>query len=400
MKHSPISRHGKHVSISPLRMATCLMVSVPLLGIAGVQSASAAVAPTFVTVTGDVPAFSSPGPVMVEVQAEPTAQMAQLAVGQQITFTELVPAQPVLGTAFSVAVPDSPELDALAQQENGNVNLFVMVSTPTEESGVFAPTITPALAATTASAATPASAAASRDQTLSLPPFPTPYHRNPGPDPACRAVVDSNIYNVFTKIGEMHVANHGFMEGTYIYHVQADSSVSIGFSTSINGPFNASGSVTISNSLGAGGTLPRFGPYHSYVKDHMDYQKWSWMGTCSGTYVQATHSAGDTIDGAAAPTNPWGSCAVAKNHNWGLATVPHGVNGPAGLIPGTWEADTSQAVSYDPMATLWAFNFSGHTGYTTNNQVQYSDYSTTSGSNICGTGHPAGASPIIYNETE
>jgi hypothetical protein len=189
-----------------------------------------------------------------------------------------------------------------------------------------------------------------------------------------------------TRIGELHVANQSGSHGTFTYHTQADSSLSVGLSTD-GTTYSASGSVTVSNSLAATGGYTTDAGSLTYAHDDMYYGHYTgsyW--SCGATdKVQATKSTGDAFPGSGTPPGaPWSSCHNDPN---GYAKI---------AANGSWDVDRARAVSYSAVATAVNFTVSGHTGYTDGIHIKL----TNNGSQptyACGTAQMPDV-PIVYNK--
>jgi hypothetical protein len=155
---------------------------------------------------------------------------------------------------------------------------------------------------------------------------------------------------------------------------------------------SGNGNHAVSNSLGAGGTLPHAGGWDKYVNTGMNYGKYNGYGCEAGhTKVQADSSNADPYDASTeAPPNPWVNCGHDPN---GFAIVNHASGG----IPGTWNADRSHALGYSVTANAYAFNFSGSTGFTSDINIGYTNNNTTTQSHVSGNWAPVQDSSYLYS---
>jgi len=205
-------------------------------------------------------------------------------------------------------------------------------------------------------------------------------------------------------VGQIHVANRGGASGSYTYTQQADTSSQVGFQGAYSGKWGLGGSFqvnnTISSSSGSGGSASWGQNVSRRVLDTL------WVGKflvtqygdigCSlipGSHVVTPYqSVGDVYGGAALRTGtPWGaSCTSDPN---GKATL--NANGPDG--PGTYETFNQKAEFESASLTLVFITLGTTTGYTTNDQIMYSNAS----SNVlyaCGARHPQNSS-LLWEST-
>jgi hypothetical protein len=189
-----------------------------------------------------------------------------------------------------------------------------------------------------------------------------------------------------TRIGELHVANQAGSEGRFTYKTQADSTLSVGLSTDGKN-YSASGSVTVSNSLGASGGYTEGKGTLTYAHDNMYFGHYigSYWSCGASDKVQATKSTGDSFPGSGTPPGaPWSTCHDDPN---GYAKI---------AANGFWDVDRAKAVHYDAVATAFNFTVSGRTGYTDGIHIKL----TNNGSQptfACGTAQMPDV-PIVYNK--
>jgi hypothetical protein len=188
------------------------------------------------------------------------------------------------------------------------------------------------------------------------------------------------------------VARTKKMIGTYQYAVQADSTITIGEDFN-GGPFGASGTKKVDNSIGAGGTDPHKGHWIRYVAADFNYGLYNGFGCDAGHQKkQADSSNADPFDGSKAPPdNPWGTC---RSDPHGLAHVDPAANSSH---PGTWNADRSTAKEYSDIASVWGFHFGGTTGFTDHINILWQNYSTRTPAFVCGNQTPVQDSSVLYN---
>jgi hypothetical protein len=177
--------------------------------------------------------------------------------------------------------------------------------------------------------------------------------------------------NKSTRIGQLSVANGTGIHATYFYNTSADSTMDVGVLQS-NGDYTASGTVGVSNSIGAGGSDPHAGYTLTFINDHMNDEHVTY---CLSAWIQPYSSNGDVYDGGGTPgAMPWSTCSAAPY----IATVsPNG---------GTWEGENSTSVnlSWD-VSAFGLFEGRGETEYEKTNKIEWTDTETTK-TYICGKG--------------
>jgi hypothetical protein len=129
-----------------------------------------------------------------------------------------------------------------------------------------------------------------------------------------------------------------------------------------------------------------------YVDTDMYYQEYqsNFSGECGGEnyMIQADHSGGTAFPGTnTPPVNPFGGCT--HDTQWGY---DHLVGGG-----GTFSSDLGTAQDYSRIASIFGFNFGGHTGFTTNITHDYSNTGSAT-TYLCGTGYMPDV-PVLYNTT-
>jgi hypothetical protein len=251
----------------------------------------------------------------------------------------------------------------------------------------------------------PAVAAAARSHIVEVPPFPayqTAGARARDEAAGVLAALASrrepctwhrygNEREKVTRIGEVHVADPRGMSDTYEYDTQADSTITIGFSeSSPTGPWSASGSLTITNSMGTSGGWTAGRSTVIYADAHIYYQRYRSNDAqlCFGRVwrTQADHAAGDAFPGTRRPPGiPYqGGCRHDPN---GYDTVTE--------HRGFWNSDTSKAAGYGGIASAWGFSFGGSTGFTKHIKDNYVNHSGVR-TYVCGKARMPYV-PIIYN---
>jgi hypothetical protein len=194
-----------------------------------------------------------------------------------------------------------------------------------------------------------------------------------------------------TRIGELHVAGSpDDVEGTYSYSTAADSDLSVGFSSSSDtGPWSSGGTYDMTNSIGSGGSVTHTN-WYLYTDSHVYYGQFAVYG-CPGIYYMTAgyDAVGDVYDGINHPgINPYGYCDDDPN---GYATV--------NIDGGTYFTQRQQAANYSVVAQLFGFSFSGTTGYSSTNEIEWVNNSPTYYSFVCGTSL-VNESPILYNSVQ
>jgi hypothetical protein len=378
-----------------------LLPGLLLIPAATVVQATAGTTIARVTLAGSVGRLPARfGVVLVE---------AELALGRntnaQHVATRLedvvVASERITSGTFQVGVPDSATLRRAEQLGNGNVNFIVLV-----ESGSHSTFQKVPVPLTTAAAAGNVSAdVAVTGRYVHLPSF-NPFRpitpavtraiaRAGGPlalankihEDGCAYYAFGNPIEDTTRIGEVH--SDTSVDLFYTYHIQADTTLTVGFSNSSTSGFSADGSVTASNSMGATGGFPANTGVVRYADGHMYYQRYSnRQPMCAlPTYeIQVDHAVGDAFYGSQVPpVNPYGGCAGFDPNGYAQMQA-HG---------GTFDSDRATARGYSGSATLFGFSFGGHTGFT--NDILQSYKNVSGGPQfVCGT-TTMPDTPVIYS---
>jgi hypothetical protein len=350
-------------------------------------AALAAAATPDLVVTGALPTFSSAGPVIVTVYADPSSVSVPMGTRIPSPVVGGPVAEQAASTTYVVDVPQTPEL--LAAATNGVVNLMVVASTATQMSNAFTSAVTVNAALGTLSKPQRRVAVS---RLIAAGPMLKPVMDTDADAVSCGWIEISTSNNITARVGQLHVANTSTMIGTYQYTVQADSTVSIGENFN-NGPFSTNGSDSVTNSLGGGGTDPHEGGWAKYVDVGFNYGTYNGYGCMAGHQkLQADSSNADPYDGTvSAPGNPWGTCHADPN---GYAHVDPAADASH---PGTWNADRSTAKSED-MSILLAYQFTGSTGFTSDINILWENFSLSKTTYVCGDQVPVQNSTVLYND--
>ena len=220
----------------------------------------------------------------------------------------------------------------------------------------------------------------------------------PADGTTCKFTAFAGPWERVTHIGEVHVADLFGMTEDFKYGTNADSSVSVGFSTGgAGGPWSFDGSVQISNSIGTNSGFTVGNATSNWVDSHMYYSEYEDNaaagcpgGAVTGWKVQDESDAGDSWEdtGTTQPLrNPYGGCA--GNDPYGYATIQ--------AKTGFFNSDKSHAEQIFAAATAFGFGFQAQSGFSTDLYDQYNN--TTSGDQqLCG-GAQMPNVPILYNNT-
>lgn len=213
----------------------------------------------------------------------------------------------------------------------------------------------------------------------------------PGTDaipPPCHWERDGREVEDTTRINQIHVNQANGLTLRFEYHTQADTTLSVGESETGEKGWTASGSVTVTNSMGSNGGFTVGDGVLFYVDGHMYYQKYAGTYDCPKPFkVQVDHAAGDAFEGDQNPKpNPYGGCYGKTDPFGSVELNPHGY----------FDSDHSTAAGYDGAATVWGFSFSGHTGFTKDIEENYTN-NDSDNQYLCGTTYMPGV-PIIYSD--
>jgi len=200
-----------------------------------------------------------------------------------------------------------------------------------------------------------------------------------------------------THIGEVHVGNISGMKEEFKYSNNADSTVSVGFSTtSPTGGYAFDGNVSITNSIGTNSGFTVGQGTSRFVDSHMYYQRYEDNGAAACPHggvtaykTQAVQNAGDSWydTGTNQPVrNPYGGCA--GKDPYGYATVAKG---------GYFNSDRGTAEQMFSAATWYGFGFETQSGFSSDLFDQY-DNNTSGNQQVCGAGSMPDV-PILYNNT-
>jgi len=384
-----------------LRLVSALLVAVPL-SIAWTPPGASAATPV-VTLAGQLPGSSAGGATVVVLVESPLGTLDN-PVPDTLTWTPVAYGTADASGNYSVPVPDGAAVDAAEAGNNGHANFFVT--------------------AVSGSAATIAGVPVNLSDTASSEPIGGTVTSDPTdfdgftPMTADEQATWAQQYNAMqaaavqgsvtpaddtrpcswskiasmedsVRIGEMHVADVAGSQARWHYAVTADNEFSVGVGQD-GTHWSASGTDTVSNSIGADSGFPRGGGYYLYVNGHEYFGKYhnttGLTGVCHDLYMtHATSSAGDSYDGLNHPaTNPWGEC---HSDPYGLVTIAHG--------GGTYDKDFSHAIHYGGVATVYGFTVGGRTGYTHNIHIGLQNNGTTN-TYACGRGQMPGV-PVLYN---
>jgi hypothetical protein len=381
-----------------------LLPGLLLIPAASAVQATASTTTARVTLDGSVgPLPAHFGVVLVE---------AELALGRntndQHVATRLedvvVASEKVTGGTFQVGVPDSAVLRRAEQLGHGNVNFIVLIDSGKRATWQNIPVpLTPS-----AAPGNVAATATVDGKYVRLPRFraffPMPMavrhaitagggvaalaRPSSAPEECNWNRFDNEIEDT-TRIGEVHADQSVGL--FYTYHVQADTTLSVGYSgNSPTGGFSANGSLTVTNSMGSTGGFPAGPQIIRYADGHMYYQRYLFIGGkfCppQGYKIQVDHAVGDSFLGSQVPpSNPYGGCAGFDPHGYAEMQA----NG------GTFNADRSRALGYSADATLFGFHFGGSTGFT--NEILQSYTNRSGGAQfVCGT-TTMPDTPVIYS---
>jgi hypothetical protein len=348
------------------------------------------------------------GSATVVVEAELALHVNAAGVPQTLEDVP-VATQTITTAGFSVPVPASATLDQAEQQGRGNVNFDIIVTSGTGTTSRYVPArLTPA--ATSSGAAAISVQAAKVVRVPTFPAFRTVSATALLPAAAPSAAPDmipaacvwsayGSLYQARTRIGEVHVANAPGVTDTFWYRNQNDLTITVGISVTVpDSGYNDGGTITLTNSLQAGGSATFPAGTVTYVDDTVNYQRYEAKGiTCPNgpsayAYkVQAVSTDSDVYPGLSTPpANPWAG---------GCRNDPlHVMLGGAG-VKATWDLDHSSAAYYSSIANLFGFTFGGSDGFTTDVEHQYSSSASSPRTYICGpkNGLPPIDAPVLYN---
>jgi hypothetical protein len=387
-----------------LRSVWAVLIAVPLC-VVGNPVAIASTTTPVVTLAGQLPGASNAAGASVVVLVESPLGTLDNPVPDTLTWTPVAFGTADASGSYTIPVPDGPAVDAAEAGNNGHANLFVTAVSGSQATVAGVPVNLSDTASSEPLGGTVSTAPADFDgfspmsadeqaawtqQSNGMTAAMTQDGVSPTDDtrPCSWSKVSSTEEN--TRIGELHVANISGAHGIWHYAVTADNEFSIGVSQ--NGTdWSASGTDTVSNSIGADSGFSRGQGYYMYVNGHEYYGKYhnttGLTGICHYLYMtHATSSAGDSYDGLNHPaTNPWGSC---HDDPYGFVTIAHD--------GGYYDKSFSHAVHYNGVATVYGFTVGGRTGYTKNIHIGLRNDNPTLNTYACGRGQMPNV-PVIYN---
>jgi hypothetical protein len=395
------SAWNRWIRLSGATAASAALVAAALPLWPAAPAGAATVGAGVVTLAGSAGTLPA-GSATVVVEAELAENINAAGVPQTLEDVP-VATQAITTGSFSVPVPASATLAQAEQQGHGNVNFNVVVVSGTHMTSQYVPApLTPA-----AAPGNKAALAVVADKVIQVPAFPA-YRAASAvqqsaltatpeiiPPAGCTWKAWGSQYQDATRIGEVHVANATGVSDTFEFSNQNDLSITVGLSASDpDGNFSASGTITLTNSLKAGGGTTFPAGTVQYADDDTVYQEYQGDGdTCPGWplttpyKIQAVSSEDDVFHGTNTPgVNPWGGCLKDSLH---AVLPPHSY----------WDYDQSKSEYYSGIASWYGFTFGGSDGFTTDVQHDYNSTSSSPTTYICGPkdGLTAPESPILYN---
>lgn len=250
---------------------------------------------------------------------------------------------------YSVAVPDSAALQALAAPNGGYDNFDVDATAPTG-------TVTSVFSSEwTSSGWGQGNAARPRSLLVLKPGAPgAAMHRTPAtyrraiafvsqaPDPGCvqQTTVLNTAVGQYTTSGEVHTANDA--KETFTYGKSADSSIDVGFSATDSG-FGINGSVHIGNSSKSEDQDSVGQDVGNRVDEEFTYQHQKVFNSCAGVKYLHIATAWDT-----------GFRNGAGNHTLDGHCPAVGTTGPNGEITSHYPANAAHVTSNENMVKFSA----------------------------------------------
>lgn len=379
------------------RVFTLVAVCGALLlasGFFSVAQASSSSSPGVVTLVGNLPRTTATASTIV-VEAQIGSDYKAHHIPQKLEDVPIGSAQAAAGSsAFSINIRPSAALSKAERQGRGVVNAIVAVYSGHRYTQLYVPV--PLSAA--ASPANTLVTAEVRDRTVRvgrLPAF-SPLKASMalgGPNvvkpPPCIWEDYGSEYEAVTKIGQIHVADIYGMTETFEYGTNADTTISIGVSADSGSGYSDDGTVTISNSIGTDAGFTAGNGTRQHADTQMYYQRYSnEFGGCSTNYLMEDVGATGSAflgTGSVPGADPYGTCT---DDPYGYATIA--------ANNGTYSADRAHAETESTAATLFGFNFSASSGYSS---TLFDHYKNTTPNNqtLCGTNYMPGVKTIFNN---
>jgi hypothetical protein len=394
---------GKILLVAALTALPGQVVTGALAGAAGASTGEAA-APPLAVVTGALPAAASrSAPAHVYLFGEPDETHAKL--GQVLSEPVLSSSLITAGSAFRLAMPDTPAARSLAAAGAGTANIRVVAVSPEGVSSWFAQI----------KASQPAEATSSPVSRIgTLPAYDLAALRKSAaingvtPDElvagtAKRCVHDctncswktiKKKFNHITRIDEVHAAEG--VTATFSYQEKADSTFTVGFEVAGESGWSADGTAGVTNSGGGGASDPLNGYYSRYWESKYDYAmlqqyKPSGPGECptAGDRKQnATKWDGTILSGNKVAGRKGSSCKGAVEYvtiNGGQAS--------------NWKDKGHSYFWKTGVSTPMGFSFGDRTGYSSTTKELWKNHRSTR-SYLCGRGNDTSTFDqwdIVYN---
>ena len=194
------------------------------------------------------------------------------------------------------------------------------------------------------------------------------------------------------RIGQMQDSSGAGSAVSWVYRTTADSTFGVGVSNSSpTGGYSASGSLTVTNSIGTSSGFSEGPGFNGYVDSNFyrqTYQSNMYFGhpLCGDRWMTRFVSAvGDSYPGPySPPRDPYGTC---WSDPYGKAKVPPKT--------GVFSADRGRATNYGGAANIFGLSVNGQTGYTNNIHIDYANHSGL-WEYVCGNGYMSNP-PILWS---
>jgi hypothetical protein len=217
----------------------------------------------------------------------------------------------------------------------------------------------------------------------------TTGHAAPPPYPGCTWANFGKPVEVRVRLGELHVAAVANAQGQFEYTDNVDSEYGIAWSLNGDGGWYDSGTASVNNNVGSGGSENGTDGYRWYVDGDIWSQRMQGSDLCAGARAEDVlyQSLGDAVRGTRQPpSKPYASCHVDPT-------------GRAEMNPkGDWWSDHGTAIRYGAGFGFAGIGLSAQTGYSNSVQIKYWD-NTSQNLWVCGSKGMMDDVPVLYEST-
>ncbi len=215
--------------------------------------------------------------------------------------------------------------------------------------------------------------------------------------PPCEWTADGKVVERSNLIGQMQDSKGKGSQVDWDYSTTADSTFGVAVSDDLTKHYSASGSFTITNSLGGSGGFSEGPGFDRYVYGHFYRQRYQSTYDLQGKPVCGhdykayyPNAVGDSYPAGKKkpPLDPYGVC---KRDPFGIAEMTPKT--------GSYKSDRGHATTYSAAATIYDVTVSGQTGYTSDIHISYHNHSKLT-EYVCGNGTLPDAPKLWSNNSK